>query len=302
MSAQFDGKAGSPGSEAIFADSSIIKNWANGCKIIRGRKNISQPEMGFAESGDEFSATGKAGENGVVSLGDRGVAILTFPKPIANGPGADFAVFENAFIDNFLELAFVEVSSDGNRFFRFPSISNTSTLPQIGPFDTLSDPSLIRNLAGKYRAFFGTPFNLEELKDSIGLDISAITHVRIVDAVGSIDPQWGSTDSRGRMVNDPFPTPFESGGFDLDAVGVIHERVENDASLYFFPNPTDSRIQLKENAYGISEFYLADWSGKKVNSSAGLTMDLSFLPDGIYFAISETTNTKKLVQKIWKKK
>ena len=36
-------------------------------------------------------------------VGDGGSAILTFDTPIANGPGFDFAVFENGFSDTFLE-------------------------------------------------------------------------------------------------------------------------------------------------------------------------------------------------------
>jgi hypothetical protein len=44
--------------------------------------------------------------------------------------------------------------------------------------------------------------------------------VRIVDVVGSLT--LGSVDSLGNVVNDPYPTAFASGGFDLDAVGVLH--------------------------------------------------------------------------------
>lgn len=297
--AQFDGKAGSPGSAAIFKDSAVFKNWANACTVSRGYRDIFRPENGKVTSGLNEMATGRAGENGVVSLGDGGTAVLTFPKPIADGPGPDFAVFENAFLDNFLELAFVEVSSDGIRFVRFPAISNTFIHVQIGPFDTLSDPTLLRNLAGKYRAQFGTPFDLYELKDSNGLDISRISHVRIVDVVGSINPVSGSSDSRGVLINDPYPTPFESGGFDLDAVGVIHERTEEPAAPYFCPNPASSFIRLKETS-GSAEFYLTDLAGKKVHTSDGLFMDLQSVPPGIYLAISETADRKKLVQKILK--
>ena len=49
--------------------------------------------------------------------GDAGVAVMTFECPIADGPGYDFAVFENGFAPNpsepnimFLELAFVEAA------------------------------------------------------------------------------------------------------------------------------------------------------------------------------------------------
>ena len=46
--------------------------------------------------------------------------------------------------------------------------------------------------------------------------------VRITDVVGSIDPALGTKDSLGNLINDPFPTPFASSGFDLNAVGVIN--------------------------------------------------------------------------------
>jgi hypothetical protein len=50
-------------------------------------------------------------------------------------PGYDFAIFENGFPFGsgsfYLELAFVEVSSDGKHFVRFNAISNTDTTQQI---------------------------------------------------------------------------------------------------------------------------------------------------------------------------
>ncbi|MFN6048554.1 MAG: T9SS C-terminal target domain-containing protein, partial [Bacteroidota bacterium] len=61
--------------------------------------------------GTAAGAEGPAASNGVVSLGDGGIATLTFDPPITNGDGFDFAVFENTFLDTFLELAFVEVST-----------------------------------------------------------------------------------------------------------------------------------------------------------------------------------------------
>jgi hypothetical protein len=35
---------------------------------------------------------------------------------------------------------------------------------------------------------------------------------------------YASCDSQGHQINDPWPTPFPTGGFDLDAVGVIHQK------------------------------------------------------------------------------
>jgi hypothetical protein len=159
-------------------------------------------------------------------LGDGGCATLYFNEPVTDGPGPDFAVFENAFTDSFLELAFVEVSSDGINFFRFGAVSLTRTDEQVGPYGSL-DARNINNLAGKYRSGYGTPFDLEELDEPAGLDIAAIHWIRIVDVIGILDEKAGSIDAQGNMINDPWPTPFASGGFDLDAAGVISDYISS---------------------------------------------------------------------------
>jgi hypothetical protein len=43
----------------------------------------------------------------------------------------------------------------------------------------------------------------------------------VIDVVGINDPLLGSHDSLGNLIIDPFPTPFPTGGFDLDAVGAF---------------------------------------------------------------------------------
>ncbi len=241
----FSPPAGQEGSTAIHKDSALFSSWAVGCEVVRGYMDVSRPEMGYASAGTCRDVIGKAGEAGVLSLGDGGYAILTFDPPIKNGPGWDFAVFENAFDDYFLELAFVEVSSDGENFYRFPSVSLTDTTEQVGTFGTL-DATNIYNLAGKYRINYGVPFNLDELKNQPGLDVNRITHVKIIDVVGSILDEYATFDSEGNKINDPWPTPFPSGGFDLDAVGVINS-VEKEQSfdVVVQPNP----IALNSKAY-----------------------------------------------------
>ena len=132
-------------------------------------------------------------------------------------------MFENSFNDNFLELAFVEVSSDGENFVRFRASSLTDATTQVGSNGSV-DPTMLNNLAGKYRVGYGTPFDLEELRGKAGLDIDHVTHVRIVDVVGTIDPQYATRDWKGRIVNDPYPTNdtvWGSGGFDLTGVAVL---------------------------------------------------------------------------------
>ncbi|MCA6364125.1 MAG: T9SS type A sorting domain-containing protein [Bacteroidetes bacterium] len=248
--AQFAPPAGVPGTTAMYKDSSAFVAWATGCTVQRGPMDISNTALGTASAGDSSMALGLSGSNAFVSLGDGGSATLTFDNPVYNGPGWDFAVFENSFDGQFLELAFVEVSSDGVNFVRFPATSNTQDTVQKGPFDLL-DATKLNNLAGKYIAFYGTPFDLSELTGSPGIDLNAIRYVRVVDAVGSVLPQYASYDINGNAVNDPWATPFASCGFDLEAVGVIHQLTGISSlqavvsSITIFPQPVSgSEVQL----------------------------------------------------------
>lgn len=294
--AQFPPPAGQPGSTAIYKDSSDFVEWADGCSIVRGLRDISNPGLGYAVTGDSSMAMGMAGSNGVVSLGDGGNAILTFLHPIVNGDGWDFAVFENSFADYFLELAFVEVSSDGLTYYRFPATSLTDTNVQTGAFDSL-DATKINNLAGKYRALYGTPFDLEELKNEAGLNVNHITHVKIIDVVGSLNPAYANYDKDGRKINDPWPTGFESGGFDLDAVGVIWNtanavpRAGLQDFITLYPNPVKDHFYVLGFAArsADNDFRIFDITGNQVPieiTHAGeerLCMDLSRLKSGVYF-------------------
>lgn len=218
----FDPGAGISGSLAIPHDSPKIRTWAS--RVLhfdRGPRKINDISRGFASTGTEENVLGPALTNGILSLGDGGSIIVSFPSPISDGPGPDIAVFENGFSNGFLEFATVEVSSNGKDFFRFPAVSEIQTENQTGPFDTL-DARRVHNLAGKYRAGFGTGFDLAELGSQPGLDIHSITEVRIRDVVGSLDSAFGTFDSNGTFINDPWPTDFESGGFDLDAIAGLN--------------------------------------------------------------------------------
>ena len=221
--AQFAPPAGMSGSTAIAKTDPTIQAWVTGCTIERGWVNIADTLLGHTTVGTASSAIGEALSNGVVSLGDGGNATCSFSTGLTNGSGFDFAVFENSFTDDFLELAFVEVSSDGLRWVRFPAVSNTQDTLQIDTFG-LIDARAINNLAGKYRAGYGTPFDLEELKDSTDIDINDISFVRIVDVVGSLLSPYATYDKNNHRVNDPWPTPFPSAGFDLDAIAIMHPK------------------------------------------------------------------------------
>lgn len=151
---------------------------------------------------------------------------VAFPFDLVDGPGPDFAVFENGFA-GFMELAFVEVSTDGATFARFPAASLTaSPVPPYTPFD----PTNVFNLAGKHHhnndEGWGTPFDLAQLAalpavTNGAVDLARVRFVRLVDIPGRGDFR----DASGRPVYDPWPT-FGSGGFDLEAIGIIQARVD----------------------------------------------------------------------------
>lgn len=252
---RFCGIVGTEGCTAIHYQDARIKNWATACSVSRGYMDIAL-QGNTVTYGTEQNAIGAASETttSAVSLGDGGYAILTFEHPIKNGEGFDFAVFENSFDDYFLELAFVEVSSDGENFVRFPATSLTPSNVQVGSNGTI-DATNINNLAGKYRVGWGTPFDLDELRDSANIDINNITHVKIIDVVGSVDPEYASYDAFGNIINDPYPTNLASGGFDLTGVCVMNEnRVSIDDNIEYsnvrlYPNPTVDYLNI-ENLEG----------------------------------------------------
>ncbi|MBA3665208.1 MAG: T9SS type A sorting domain-containing protein [Bacteroidetes bacterium] len=307
--AQFAPAAGQPGSSAIKNDSTIIINWASGCKIIRGRQDISNVSGGYASVGDSSKAIGFADGLGVVSLGDGGSAVLTFPQAIKNLAGPDFCVFENSFDPGFLELAFVEVSSDGINFTRFPATCNVQNTVQIGPFDTSSDATKINNLAGKYIGGYGVPFDLLELTGIPGLNINAVTHVKIIDVVGCIQPQYARYDKNNNIINDPWATPYSSGGFDLDGVGVLNQAPagiqENDdlnKSVRLFPTVTNDEIYFVNESGQPLELEVTDISSKMIKTmfiKKSGSISLASVVEGIYF-IKIKGEHSSLVKKIIK--
>lgn len=263
----FPPAAGQPGSTAIHKDHPSFQSWAAGSQVVRGWVNIADTSVyvggsnrvSFGRYSDALGPAEGTSVN-VISLGDAGTITLTFDRPVINGPGFDFAVFENGFTDNFLELGFVEVSSDGQKFVRFPAVSLTQTQTQVGTFGLL-DPTYLHNLGGKYRQGYGTPFDLNDLADSSGIDLNNIRFVRIRDVIGSIDPQFATYDSQGNIINDPFPTPFESGGFDLDAVGIINGG--NQYHISYF-----DELNLQANSF---------WNGS--DGSGGFHSGSAFFPN-----------------------
>ena len=210
----------SEGTTAIdaFADDDMVQPnseliaWAHKVDIYSPGENVSQvfsTTLGALGPAD-FTGNYTAGSDTTVTLGDGGFITLSFANPIYDTDGFDLVVFENGIRTTagrgFFELAFVEVSTDGIVFLRFPARSTTPT--PTSPYLFLElDPTNLDGMAGKYPATYGTPF------DFAWLGVTMVSHVRIVDIVGD-----GRTlDSEGRPIYDPYPTSG-SAGFDLDAV------------------------------------------------------------------------------------
>jgi hypothetical protein len=205
----------------------------------------------------------------IVSLGDTnggtpGRITLSFSSGIGNAAGPDFAVFENSLGTDrsvFAELAYVEVSSDGEHFARFSSASLTPTA--VGPYGSI-DPTDVHNLAGKhinaYGESWGTPFDLTDLASdplvqSGQVNLNGIKQVRLIDIPG--DGTW--RDSSNRPIYDAWLT-FGSGGFDLEAIGVTHAWLGGDADLNGAVDVNDLGI-IASNWQQAGEWARGDFDG-----------------------------------------
>jgi hypothetical protein len=225
--------AGEQGSTAIAHNDERILSWATSVQSVTFGEEVAD------EWKKPDAALGTVDLDGfdVTVLGSGGEIILGFSGPIVDGEGADFAIFENSFSDTFIELAFVEVSTDGIHFVRFPNYSLTP-----GPIPAFGDipPTQVHGYAGKYRIGFGVPFDLAELasvdtairlgysqfsesfKDAFVanfpyIDMNDIRYVRLIDIPGD----GREMDCEGYAIYDPYKTVITA-GFDLDAVAVLN--------------------------------------------------------------------------------
>lgn len=294
--AQFDPAGGEIGSKAIHFENNKIIGWSSKVTIQRGWAACNDTSLGRASQGFDDYANGKA--NGeCTSLGDSGIAIVELEIPIADNQGYEFAIFENGFKSNggyFLELAHVEVSSDGIHYVRFPSETFFDTINQFTNASVM-DPTQAHNLAGKNPMFWGTPFDLKDLNKSEYLNTDSIKYIKIIDAVGSLNPMYGSKDGKGKPINDPWPTPWLSSGFDLDAVAILspgytglNELVNQNLSI--FPNPSASNSLIQLPLVDVISVSLLDAQGKSLVVNWNENTLTTPHTKGIYQLIIQTQN------------
>lgn len=220
-----------PVDPAILANSPLFQEWANAIRSL-GAGTYFAPRGSASISLTGFNSLGDLDAAQIANGDSPGFLTVTFPRGIRNGVGADFAVFENAFTFGspnglFAELAYVEVSTNGTDFARFPSLSlNTTPVQGSGAFAGY-DMSNVWNLAGKHAEGYGTPFNLDDLlPDPLvtggSVNLQNIQYVRLVDIPGN----GAFKDSLGNGILDNWLTSG-SGGFDFrlpagQGIGVIN--------------------------------------------------------------------------------
>ena len=225
-------------SNRIANTDSRIQGWVTGVDYYK-----QGADGGTTNPNNLIGKTG--GSTQYTILGNGGVITATFESALGNGAGYDFAVFENGFksgIGVFYEAAFVEVSTDGIHFVRFPTVDLGGT--PIGAFGS-ADPTNLYNFAGKYEVGYGVGYDLAELQyvyDYITsadnmfsaeytaeflanwsyIDIDYIAYVRIVDIIGgNATDDFDERDSYGNRVYDCYKT-VGTGGFDLTGIAAIN--------------------------------------------------------------------------------
>jgi hypothetical protein len=315
-----NGYVGEDGRHADPADANavinpIFRGWATSVVSYMPAPGLS------ALWADPNKALGQVtGDNlDIVSLGDLdqgqigegvepGQITLAFGEPVLDCNGYDFVVFENGLVSlintgggsikgqMFAELGYVEVSSNGVDFVRFPSVSLTAGL--VGMYGTI-EISDVYNLAGKHPngngVCMGTAFDLSEIAgegDVVSgvVDINNINYIRVVDIPGSGDfedeavkhiepgsrPAWDYY-ANNHSIYDAWLT-FESGGVDVEAVGVLQEQnYSADINLDGIVDMYD--FVLFSSAWG-SHFGQVSWIGR-----CDLAEPKDYVIDGLDLAV-----------------
>lgn len=184
--------------------------------VVTGVGFTAAPDLAL---GAPIGGGASQGSIDTYTLGSGGSLTLRMEPAVVDGGGADLLVCENPFfvtgtLQSFVEAAFVEVSSDGTHFARFPT-SYTGPETALPPFSGIP-PARYRGFAGvlpvsanppvvdplNLTAAGGDTFDLRDLiNDPLvlaeQLDLGAVRFVRLVDVVAG-----AAQDSAGKTVFD----------------------------------------------------------------------------------------------------
>ena len=262
----------------------------------------SAKALGGPVGGDAYS-----GSYDVYNLGIGGSLTLgfdngPFSRTISNAPGPDFIVFENPIYaggpsHSFAELMYVEVSSNGVDFARFPVTSNTAA--PVLPLGTIN-ATKVSGFAGVHAVWAnvtdpgnnispfdptaagGDAFDLSALANhplvvSGKVNLNAIRQVRLVDVVG--DGRDLDNQTPPHPIYDP--TGDGNNGADVDSVAAI-----NGVSLV-------GSARLIGSAGG-SFNDASRWDAGSASGGAGTWADISALDPGATLSLVQAVRLSHL--------
>jgi len=187
-----------------------------------------QDELPDVVLGPPLGGGASAGSMDVLSLGDGGEIILEFKDNIvANGPGPDLIIFENAFFaggnteNTFAEVAFVEVSLNGVDYYRFPNDYNPDGEPVNNPANWLGFAGVLPALSHPDNGIDPTD-PLVSGGDLFDLDDVGLDKIRFIKIIDTNEGDEAARDSDGDLIYDPGMPGGDSAGFDLDAVAAVY--------------------------------------------------------------------------------
>ncbi len=259
--------------EKSTIDTVISYRWGTGQTTGQSPEYFPMNIFGKPDTSASENVPASSAEN-VCSLGFDGEIVVAFKGyEIVDGPGADFTIFENAFINPvtnkiFAEPAVVSVSYDGVNFTDFP-------------FDTLT----LRGCAGKTptngkndcfnpAVSGGDTFDLA----TIGLEKIRFIKIRDVSKIVLNNPQH------------PYYDPIIT-GFDLDAVCGLHLRKiptgikENKMNSMLTISTVNSSLHITLNEYTARiEVYNITGRCIAIENNSN-TLYIRHLKKGLYFII-----------------
>jgi len=259
---------------------------------------------GFAPFGDPVDMLGAPTGTGsfqssshVHAPGVGGSATLRFALPVFDGPGTDFVVYENPFTkqgtqsSNWVEALYVEVSSDGGTFARFPNAYLGPVGPHMMPsgLDDTAEYAWFRGFAGVATVAAnpalgvdpfhiveggGDAFDLAVLSDHPAvldgdINLGDIRYVRLIDVVAGT-----SVDSAGTPIWD-CGNAFSAA--DIDAVVGLNTNLSD--------TPDRPAVEMRLTSTDVIEITIEDPDGLW-DVKTGIAMALNGVPVDFYSFLS----------------